>query len=455
MNKAPVLILNAATLNTGHNWQFTASYMGEPPTGLNTEIDSSYRLWRMYYKHAPKRYQQFRLGEAVAASSCVPGIFEPLTLDGLYPYDDGKLKDDHLISVRLVDGGVCDNQGIASLKEQDCTVMLLSDASGQMGEVNNPSRGPFGVLLRSSSVVQARVRELQYAEFIERRQALLARGMFVHLCQDLPGSNVAWRDCPSSLKESDFEIRKNNTNDATNYGVAASVQRLLSKIRTDLDSFNDAEAFALMASAYRMTAAQFEGSKKTVDGFPPPESEVKWRFLSIENAMKPRSVIQDEARRKYLEELLDAAGSAAFKVWTLSPFLRILSYILCASVIVGVSWGLYEAREVPLSPSTIYARVEPYLPAWIKQHVPTLTFGFIGKLILSYVVLAVIAFFVNMIAGRKYGRNILQAICWRDTLKSIAIGLGMSTLGFIVVRIHLHVFDRIYLRLGRLSKFPK
>jgi predicted acylesterase/phospholipase RssA len=31
MNKVPQLILNATSVNTGHNWQFTASWMGEPP----------------------------------------------------------------------------------------------------------------------------------------------------------------------------------------------------------------------------------------------------------------------------------------------------------------------------------------------------------------------------------------------------------------------------------------
>ena len=27
-HKAPALVINATTLNTGHNWQFTASFMG-------------------------------------------------------------------------------------------------------------------------------------------------------------------------------------------------------------------------------------------------------------------------------------------------------------------------------------------------------------------------------------------------------------------------------------------
>ncbi|HYO90209.1 MAG TPA: tetratricopeptide repeat-containing protein, partial [Pyrinomonadaceae bacterium] len=47
--KVPDLILNATSLNTGHNWQFTASWMGEPPAGIDSEIDSNYRLRRVYH----------------------------------------------------------------------------------------------------------------------------------------------------------------------------------------------------------------------------------------------------------------------------------------------------------------------------------------------------------------------------------------------------------------------
>ena len=76
----------------------------------------------MYLENeAPGRYQQFPYCQAVAASSCVPGLFTPLEMNGLY---DG-------VSLRLVDGGVYDNQGIGGLLDQNCSVMLVSDASGQ------------------------------------------------------------------------------------------------------------------------------------------------------------------------------------------------------------------------------------------------------------------------------------------------------------------------------------
>src|SRR5262249_16712377 len=137
-SKVPTLVLNSTTMNTGHNWQFTASWMGEPPSSLDAEIEGNYRLRRMYHSEAPRlkdkgknrllrpfappNYQRFRLGDAVASSSAVPGLFEPLVLPDLY---EGK-------TVRLADGGVYDNQGTASLLEQDCTFMIVSDASGQM-----------------------------------------------------------------------------------------------------------------------------------------------------------------------------------------------------------------------------------------------------------------------------------------------------------------------------------
>src|SRR5262249_13598107 len=149
-------------------------------------------------------------------------------------------------------------------------------------------------------------------------------------------------------------------------------------------SFNDAEAFALMASAYRMTAEQFDGPKKTINGFPAPKTVEKWRFLAVEKAMKAGSAAEIEKGREHLEKLLNGSGSMSFKIWTLSSILRAISYLGAALSIIGIGLLLYEARDVPLDPSIIYMKAEPFLPELIKQNVPDLTFGLVGKTILSF-----------------------------------------------------------------------
>ena len=177
--KVPILILNATTLNTGHNWQFTASWMGETPAGITSGIDANDRLRRLYYWQAPPEHRKIRLGHAVAASACVPGLFEPLVIAGLYP--------DRV--VHLVDGGLHDNQGVDSLLEQDCSMFLVSDATGQMQTIRKPRSELLELPMRASSILMARVREAEYRELEARRKSSLIRGlMFLHLKRDSTSS---------------------------------------------------------------------------------------------------------------------------------------------------------------------------------------------------------------------------------------------------------------------------
>ena len=168
--KVPVLLLNTTSLNSGHNWFFTASWMGEPPGLVSEEIDCNERYRRLYYHEAPDHLKNFRLGYAAAASSCVPGLFEPLMLDKLYENR----------TVKLVDGGVHDDQGVQGLLDEGCTLILCSDACGQMGNVANPGEDPGSVLLRTSSVLQARVREAEYQDLQARLDSRALQGLFFH-----------------------------------------------------------------------------------------------------------------------------------------------------------------------------------------------------------------------------------------------------------------------------------
>lgn len=434
-NKGPILILNATTLNTGHTWQFTTSYMGEPPAPINAKVDCNYRLRRVYYEDVPRKFSPVRLGHAVAASSCVPGLFEPLILDDLYPDGDGKRK----ISVRLVDGGVCDNQGIGSLLEQDCTVMLVSDGSGQMDAEDIPSAGLLGVPLRSNSILQARVREAQYSDIASRRSSDVLHGlMFVHLKQDLESAALAWRDCPPELKESDFEKDLSaGTKGVTTYGVASDTQLRLAAVRTDLDSFCDAEAYALMASAYRMTARQFRGKEPCISGFDADVPSEKWRFNEIDDALKPRG-----GKREQLNKLLTASSNVPFKIWKLWTPLIILKWALVAGLFAAVVWLFISRWGMELLPASVYD--------WAHAN---LTFKSITKFVGWTAFFAIVAAAVNAVVGAARGKYVLRAIHWRETLKDIAIGIVMSVAGFMVARLHLHVFDKLYLWYGGMKRF--
>src|SRR5687768_13643745 len=79
----PILVINATSLNTGHNWRFEAVAMGEDARSRPhwVEIDKNERFLRTPYdeiKH--ERHPDFKLGNAVSASACVPGLFHPLAI---------------------------------------------------------------------------------------------------------------------------------------------------------------------------------------------------------------------------------------------------------------------------------------------------------------------------------------------------------------------------------------
>ena len=167
--KVPVLLLNTTSLNSGHNWHYTASWMGESPGLVGQSIDINPRYRRLYYSDAPtKELQEYRLGHAVAAAACVPALFEPLEIAELYP---GR-------TVRLVDGGVHDNQGVGGLLNESCDFIFCSDASGQMDDEPSPSDGTLGVPLRASTIQGDRLREAEYQDLDARARGRTIHGLF-------------------------------------------------------------------------------------------------------------------------------------------------------------------------------------------------------------------------------------------------------------------------------------
>jgi predicted acylesterase/phospholipase RssA len=412
--KVPMLILNATTLNTGHNWQFTATWMGEPPSSIDSEVDGNYRLRRMYYEQAPGDHRRIRLGHAVAASSCVPGLFEPLALANLY---DG-------LVVRLIDGGVYDNQGTASLLDQGCNILLVSDASGQMNTMNDPGGGLLSVPLRTNSVLQARVRVAQYRELSAQRRSSALRGlMFIHLKKGLQVKPLDWIDCP------DPQDSRDTDSPLTKYGINKDAQERLAAIRTDLDSFSDAEARALMISGYRMT--EFEIARSLPEFDKSDGAGADWQFMKFDE-----SLTRADAPAPLLK-LLSVAASLAFKIWRLWPPLR-ASAIAFGLILAGLLGWL----------------------CWKNWNAPIVSIGFGGsykslwQLTWGYAALTVITIAAFSLLP-AFARSILRLIDYRKTAYEITVGVVMGLLGWIAAQLHLLVFDKLYLWWGSQKRMLK
>jgi predicted acylesterase/phospholipase RssA len=412
--RVPVLLLNATSLNSGHGWQFTARWMGEPPGLFDTEVDVNERYRRLWYSQAPTtRLRQYRLGYAVAASACVPGLFEPLVLDGLYP---GR-------TVRLVDGGVHDNQGAEGLLDEACTLVFVSDASGQMADERRPADNRLGVPLRSNSILMDRVREAEYQDLRGRVDSRALQGLFfIHLKKGLDSEPLDWTRCD------DPTPTRRGVPTATAYGVDKELQRKLAAIRTDLDSFTEVEAHALMLSGYLMTDHELRdlqaehvrsGKAGTWGDFAVDAARGDWPFLALADIMakEPQS---SDARRQELGRQLDVSASLFFKAWQINPWLKRLALALAAAALIGGALLLcrYWNEAVGFSYATSVGAA---------------------------------AIAVGLVAA-----GILwPALKWlqpQSAMRGVVAKALAAVAGWILANVHLVLFDWIYLKAGRLKR---
>src|SRR5262249_53682613 len=156
--------------------------------------------------------------------------------------------------------------------------------------------------------------------------------MFVHLKGDLEVEPIDWLGSPDPTDASDESLPPARRGLLTRYGISKEIQELLSAIRTDLDSFSEVEAYALMTSGYRMTEYQLRYEKR-VDDFAAPRNGENWKFLALEESMKTR-----DAQYDYLKRLLAAGSSNALKVWKIAPSLKYLVRITLLIVTGIISW---------------------------------------------------------------------------------------------------------------------
>lgn len=411
--KVPVLLINSTTLNSGHNFQFTANWMGEPPGLVGAEIDMNARYRRVYYRDVQnERLRKFPLGYAVAASSGVPILFAPITLRGLYP--------DH--TIELVDGGIHDNQGIGGLLDESCNFIICSDASGQMADSRAPGNGTIDVALRSSDIGQDRVRESEYADVAARERAGALRGLcYVHLKDGLTQATVdATGQAPGAPKAA--------LPTQTAYGIDRHIQSALSEIRTDLDSFSEVEAYSLMLSGYKAISHQLavqdqrhrrKGSPGQWGGFYIGAPVEDWPFLKLEAiARRPRNL--EDAQRTDLELQLRVGSRMFLKAFCLDRCL----------LGVTAGWGLLLAA---LATYAIYISWDATLYT-IKLGPLVTTVAFFGLGLLAP-------------ATRFLWPNILR----RDLLLRFVIPVAI----WMPTKIHLWLIEPAFQKRGQLNRLLK
>ena len=284
IHKVPILVLNATSLNSGHNWCFTARWMGEvPPRNLNIrDIDKKDRYRRVRYTEIETREKNFALGDAVAASAGVPGLFPPMAVSDLYL--DRR--------VQLVDGGVFDNQGIVGVLDSDhpCSDFVVSDASGQSDAADNPDPRLFNVLANASSILTGRVRE----EMVNcAEEGYSGHVAYFHLTRGLFARDVEFNKQPMMNKPGE-KMKQGIVSCQKEFGVHEEMQRVLAHMRTDLDSFTDLEAGCLQADGYLMS----ENRLKQLPGQYLSSQSIagNWRF----SPCITRLATNDEQTRKHL-----------------------------------------------------------------------------------------------------------------------------------------------------------
>jgi len=415
--KVPMLVLNATTLNTGRGWEFTAQSMGEPePRDYENIIDTKpIRLvWADSYDVMPPDkkdnqgkivktgLQNFPLAHAVAASACVPALFDPMAVSGLYK--DGEKNQE--IRVQLVDGGVCDNQGIKGLLDNGCTHFIISDAAGQMGTENDPSPSEPSVLARVSSILQdgnrtkgllAIFNEVGEANvaFINLRQGLNIREIF---CIDKDGNQR-----PDSITPAIVQA----------FGFDPQVQENLSKMRTDLDSFTEVEAYSLMLNGYVMSQISLENLRKAaVQQAQPQEPSTGWKFLAVKNWAKDPS-------KNYLKQL-KVAQSTFGKALLLMPWLWI-------PPIVAAGLAFYF----------LWPQIFAFILSCIRVDTALLA-------LLLWLVNTFAANILKLFPFLEVGRP--QAIIAKNAIKAVFLSFGT-----VLLWVYLKLINPLFLRYGRIA----
>lgn len=355
-SKVPILAINATCLNNGHNWRFTASGMGESQYMYDTTIDKNMvHKYTRYDEFKDNKFKNFRISDAVASSSCVPGLFDPIELENAY-------KDKEVI--KLIDGGVYDNQGLATLLDEECDLIICSDASGQFSDEADPSSCRPSIISRINKALMDRGRDQGYKILKDSLKSKKVQGIcIVHLKQCFTTQECLPKNRCEPVKQNSLCTQANLY--ATN--IDEELQNILSNVRTDLDAFSDMEAYALQYSGYIIISKWFESIKteQKIWQIYTPTLTSNWDFLKIV------SIINND--RDALLKQLKYSKNLFFKynplknsinckisfllaflllLWIVCKYFMLISIVLivCISLFIGNKKLLYKLLKYAMKP---------------------------------------------------------------------------------------------------------
>jgi NTE family protein len=188
------------------------------------------------------------------------------------------------------------------------------------------------------------------------------------------------------------------------------VQALLAGIRTDLDSFSDCEANALMLSGYLMARAAF---RNCIADFPvSSKPEAQWRFRAIE------PIATSKTKTPAVDELLAALAIAA-GIWG-KPYRasKPLAAIGSASLLLLLAAGVWFG----------------------KRHWDTPVSGTVGHWFFGIAALTALLVAIRFV--------LTKLLRYRNPYVQVAASIFMCIAGWFILLVHLRVAQPLYLRVG-------
>jgi hypothetical protein len=166
---------------------------------------------------------------------------------------------------------------LASLVNDECTHIIISDGSKQMTSDNNPSIFRPDVLMRTQDILMTKNRDAEYKIAKNLQERGIIKGLAIsHLKKDIEDNNH----------------------------LAVLFDKVAS-IRTDLDSFNQIEAEATIFAGYKITTMQFK-NKSVQDIFQITRSDI------VSDKESEFSEYY-ESNQEEVDKVLDVSKSVLFK----------------------------------------------------------------------------------------------------------------------------------------------